>query len=497
MTRTHRRPRIAICGMAIESSTFSPHRSGWEAFTLLRGNELVRRYPFLRDGTALRREAEWVGILRAGALPGGAVPADVYETVRAEIGLALEAQGPFDGVLLEIHGAMSVLGYTDAEADLARAVRAAVGPDCLVSASMDLHGNVSRDLAATVDLIACHRTAPHEDEDEARERAATDLLRRVDGAGRPRKAWVQVPVLLAGERASTRQEPAKGIYEDVARVGALDGVLDASVWVGYAWADEPRCRAAVVVMGDDDAVISREAERLARRYWDARAEFGFVAPAGSYEECLRAVLASDARPFVLSDTGDNPMAGGAGDVTWTLARLLAEPAFAAPPADGGRTAIYAALPDADAARTVAAAGVGATVEVEAGARVDAGPHGPVTLRGVVEHVRADDPLAGIVCVVAVGGLRVVLTERRRAYHLESDFTAIGLDPRGTDVVVVKIGNLETELYEMAEDWMLVLTPGGVDQDLRRLRHTGLGGPVWPFDDDAAFGDGPDLTPELL
>ncbi|MFI8526954.1 M81 family metallopeptidase [Promicromonospora sukumoe] len=497
MTRTHRRPRIAICGMAIESSTFSPHRSGWEAFTLLRGNELVRRYPFLRDGTALRREAEWVGILRAGALPGGAVPADVYETVRTEIGLALEAQGPFDGVLLEIHGAMSVLGYTDAEADLARAVRAAVGPDCLVSASMDLHGNVSRELAATVDLIACHRTSPHEDEDVSRERAATGLLGRIDGAGRPRKAWVQVPVLLPGERASTRQEPAKGIYEDVARVGALDGVLDASVWVGYAWADEPRCRAAVVVMGDDDAVISREAERLARRYWDARDDFGFVAPAGTYEECLKAVLASDARPFVLSDSGDNPLAGGAGDVTWTLARLLAEPAFAIEPALGGRTAIYAALPDAAAARAVADAGVGATVEVEAGARVDAGPHGPVTLRGVVEHVRPDDPLAGIVCVVAVGGLRVVLTERRRPYHLESDFTAIGLDPRGTDVVVVKIGNLETELHDMAEDWMLMLTPGGVDLDLPRLRHAHLGGPVHPFDDDAAFGDGPDLTPELL
>jgi microcystin degradation protein MlrC len=483
--------------MAIESSTFSPHRSGWEAFTLLRGNELVRRYPFLRDGASLRREAEWVGILRAGALPGGAVPADVYETVRTEIGLALEAQGPFDGVLLEIHGAMAVLGYTDAESDLARAVRAAVGPDCLVSASMDLHGNVSRELAVTVDLIACHRMTPHEDDDEARERAATDLLRRIDGGGRPRKAWVQVPVLLPGEKTSTRLEPAKGIYEDVARVGALDGVLDASVWVGYAWADEPRCRAAVVVMGDDDAVIVREAERLARRYWDARDEFEFVAPAGTYEECLKAVLASDARPFVLSDSGDNPMAGGAGDVTWTLARLLAEPAFAAPPEEGGRTAIYAALPDAEAARAVAGAGVGAVVEVAAGARVDAGPHGPVTLRGVVEHVHAGDPVAGTVCVVAIGGLKVVLTERRRPYHLESDFTAIGLDPRGTDVVVVKIGNLETELYDMAEDWMLMLTPGGVDQDLLRLRHTSLCGPVHPFDADEAFGDGPDLTPELL
>lgn len=483
--------------MAIESSTFSPHRSGWEAFTLLRGNELVRRYPFLRDGAPLRREAEWVGILRAGALPGGAVPADVYETIRAEIGLALEAQGPFDGVLLDIHGAMAVLGYTDAEADLVRTVRAAVGPGCLVSASMDLHGNVSRELAELVDLLTCHRMTPHEDDDEARERAATNLLRRIDGAGRPRKAWVPIPVLLPGEKTSTRLEPAQGIYEDVARVGALDGVLDASVWVGYAWADEPRCRAAVVVMGDDDALISREAERLARRYWDARDQFELVTPAGTYEECLAAVLASDARPFVLSDSGDNPMAGGAGDVTWTLARLLAEPVFTVPAEAGGRSAIYASLPDPEAARAVADAGVGAVVEVTAGARIDDGPRGPLTLRGVVEHVRTDDPLAGNVCVVAAGGLKVVLTERRRPYHLESDFTAIGLDPRGTDVVIVKIGTLETELYDMAEDWMLMLTPGGVDQDLLRLRHTNLGGPVHPFDDDEAFGDGPDLTPHLL
>ena len=146
------------------------------------------------------------------------------------------------------------------------------------------------------------------------------------------------------------------------------------------------------------------------------------------------------------------------------------------------------------AKAYAEHGAGAPVDVEAGARVDDGPHGPVRLRGVVEHVSEGDPDAGIVAVVRVGGLRVILTERRKPYHLERDFTSIGLDPRGTDVVVVKIGYLEPELYDMAADWLLMLTPGGVDQDLLRLGHHRLAAPIHPFH---KFEKEPDLRPEIL
>ena len=51
---------------------------------------------------------------------------------------------------------------------------------------------------------------------------------------------------------------------------------------------------------------------------------------------------------------------------------------------------------------------------------------------------------------------MVLTRRRRPYHREQDFTRLGLDPRRADIVVVKIGYLEPELFEMAADWMLAL-----------------------------------------
>ena len=39
-----------------------------------------------------------------------------------------------------------------------------------------------------------------------------------------------------------------------------------------------------------------------------------------------------------------------------------------------------------------------------------------------------------------------------------------------------------ELFDLAADWMLALTPGGVDQDLARLGHTRIQRPMFPLDD---------------
>jgi microcystin degradation protein MlrC len=106
----------------------------------------------------------------------------------------------------------------------------------------------------------------------------------------------------------------------------------------------------------------------------------------------------------------------------------------------------------------------------------------------------DDPVGGDIAVLRTGGLHVILTSRRKPYHLIADFTELGLDPAATDLVFVKIGYLEPELYDLAADWLLALTPGGVDQDLLRLGHHGVRRPLFPFDPDMPD---PDLTPELL
>ncbi|WP_328701891.1 M81 family metallopeptidase [Aestuariimicrobium ganziense] len=481
------RPRIAIAGIAIESSTFSAHRSGPEAFTLWRGEDLVSGLnPFLAPGKPYREAAEWIPVLKGRSLPGGTVLRDTYESMVDEILTGLEAALPLDAIWYDIHGAMSVEGLTDAEGDLITRIREVVGDEVYIGASMDLHGNVSRVLATQLDALTCYRMAPHEDAPNTRMRFVHDLLTRLHGphgadgeARRPWKAWVQVPVLLPGEKTSTRLEPAASLYQELPVIQAMDGVIDASYWIGYAWADEPRCQAAVVVYGDDPDLCRAQADRVANLIWDRHDEFQFVAPDAPLDECLaRAIAPGAKRPYLISDSGDNPTAGGSGDVTWAVHQLLQHPVRTS-----GLTVIHASMFDPAAVAACVEAGVGGRVSIDVGATVDDTTAGPVHLDGTVFSITPDDPTAGIVVVVKVDGLHLIVTERRKPYHHLRDFTDLGLDPVTADIILVKIGYLEPELYDLAADWMLALTPGGVDQDLIRLGHHRIDRPMYPFDAD--------------
>lgn len=490
-------PRIAILGMAIESSQYARHRAGRRDFVVREGAQVVDWYPFLAPGGGLRDAARWLGVLAARSIPGGPVLREVYDDLKARMlsGLAALGPEPLDGILLEVHGAMSVDGMDDAEGDLVAAVRALVGPGPLIAAPMDLHGNVSERFALAVDLPTCFRLAPHEDSWQTRERSARTLLGWLARGGRPRRAWVRVPILLPGEKTSTRVEPARSLYAAVPEVEALPGVTDAGIWIGYAWADEPRCHATVMVTGDDPAVIGPQAERLAARLWDVRDEFAFVARTGSLDEAVAAALAHRAsgggRPYLISDSGDNPGAGGSGDVTWALHRLLATPALVG---DDAPVTYVASIFDRPAVDALFAAEVGDPVDVTAGARVDGRVSPPVRITGTLAGRYEGDPDAGRIAVVRHGGLRIVVTEFRKAYHATDDFTAIGLDPADADIVVTKIGYLEPTLYDVARGWTLALTPGPVDQDLERLGHHRIERPMHPFD---RFDARPPLKARIL
>jgi microcystin degradation protein MlrC len=486
-------PRIAIAGIAIESSTFSPAVTHEDAFLARYGDDVFTYYPFLDADSAMRQQANWLPTMRGHAMPGGIVTREAYESLVQQTLERLEQVLPLDGIFLDIHGAMSVVGVDDPEGDFIVRIRKLVGTDVMISTCMDLHGSVSWRLAQNTDLITCFRMAPHEDALISKQRAVENLLQRLESGKEkpPYKAWVPVPILLPGEKTSTRVEPGKSLYAMIEPIVEWEGVTDASIWMSYPWADEPRNHGVVMVYGDHKENVGFAAEKLAQRFWDVRHDFEFVAPTAYLDECLEQALTATDRPFIISDMGDNPTAGGAGDVTWTLQQLLAREEFKTVSGPG---LIYASLPDEAFVAEAVRLGVGNTISAYAGARVDDRYAPPVKIAGTIQAIEHGDRRAETEVVVQTGSIKVIVTKKRKPYHYENDFINLGLNPRETDILIVKIGYLVPELYDMRGGWIMALTPGGVDQDLQRLEYKRIMRPMFPLDKDM---ETPDLKAQFV
>ena len=484
-----KKPRIAIAGLAIESSTFSPAKTVESDFKARIDEDVFSFYPFLEKDSTLRNKVNWIPTLRGHALPGGIVTKETYESLVNKTLEKLEKNLPYDGLFFDIHGAMSVEGIDDPEGDFIKKVRQIVGYDTVISTSMDLHGNVSYDLAKETDLITCYRMAPHEDAIESKRRAVTNLIERLEnGKGKPLyKSRIEVPILLPGEKTSTRVEPAKSLYAKVDPETKKEGVLDAAIWVGYPWADEPRNHAVVMVTGDNKEQVKKSSEYLAKSFWNVKDEFEFIAPVGNLSESVDLAIETKTKPFIISDMGDNPTAGGAGDVTWTLDRLLKRKEFKK---SDGPSLIYASIPGPKLVEKAKKLKVGDYIEGYVGAEVDNRYSPPIFLKGYIRSIKTGDVNAKTEIVVQSGSIFTIVTEKRKPYHYIKDFTDLGLNPFVTDVIVVKIGYLVPELYNINKGWIMALTPGGVDQNIERLDYKRIKRPMFPLDE---FDSEPNLS----
>lgn len=492
--------RIAIAGIASESSTFSLDRATRDYFLEYRGDELVEQYEWPRRLGSLVDDIEWVPVLCASATANGPIDATAYEAFEEEIMAGLRDAGPLDGVYLDMHGAMKVEGFDSAEERFLRKVRETVGPKPIVSLSMDPHGNMSEELASYLDLAAVHRHAPHIDTWETRERAVALLIDVIRRGVRPLKAWVRVPMLLPGELTSTVVEPAKTVFGLLEPAIQRHGATDAGIWVGFAWADEPRCTASVLVTGYDESAILRCAEELARAYWDAREGFEIVAPHhGPWGQAIDFLLSDEATaPLYIADSGDNVTAGATGDITFALRETLAREDVMA----SGKTILFAGLVDAPSAQAAIDAGVGASLDRAIGAVVDSRYGAPVPGPWKVESLidgSFDDGITG--AVVSRGPITVSLQLRRTAFTRPSEPAFENrrmpgqafIEVAGFDAVVVKNGYLFPGQVDDAGSNFLAITPGGTDLDLGRLEFTRLDVPLFPFDRDVEA----DLTARLI
>ena len=170
---------------------------------------------------------------------------------------------PLDGLFFDIHGAMSVQGWTIRKG-ICLFVFEMVGTDVLISTSMESARKRIARLAQNTDLITCYRLAPHEDAIESKKRAYQSLHRLENGKGSRHIKRGSRTYLVTGREnehaCGTGKKPVRA-NPSVLRDGRwCTGCIYLDV---VPMGDEPRNHGVVVAYGDDKEAVGEAAEALA------------------------------------------------------------------------------------------------------------------------------------------------------------------------------------------------------------------------------------------
>ncbi|MBO6519405.1 MAG: M81 family metallopeptidase [Rhodospirillales bacterium] len=436
---------------------------------------------------------ELVRTVVAWATPSGPVAQDAWDACAGAILDAAMSKGPFDGVLLNMHGAMATVEYDDAEGELLKQLRAIIGPDAPVAITLDLHANVTDLMTEHADIICAYRTYPHIDQIETSQRAAAVLDRTMKGDVKPACVTVRRDTIEGlDDGRTTTDNPMTTLLKRAADIEESDSdVLLISVQAGFTPANLYQAGPTVSVTGNGtDPKFRAIADEFMDYAWETR-HFDsntYLSTDETVAEINRLLAEGRGKgPIVVADFSDNPGSGAYGDSTLLLAGLLK--------ADFDN-ACFGTICDQDAAAELVAAGEGATVTVNLGGKVDATFGAPLDLTGTVTKVTDGTYVAqgprwkgvthnlGPTAVFKVGGMEIVVASNRVQLTEIEAFTHAGIDPRERDIVAVKSMQHFRAAYAPIAREILICDAGALSsKDISKLPFTRLRRPIFPLDLD--------------
>lgn len=492
---------IAIGSIFIECNHFGGVPADIESF---------RRSELFYDAEVLDRTAGTIGgmlsvlrersvairpLLVASACPSGPVTADCYRQLKRELLDRLQAVRPVSGVLLALHGSAAVEGIGDLEGDLLEAVRAVVGDETPVVATLDLHAHVTEPMVRCADALIAWETYPHKDAFTTGERGARALLDILDGKLRPAMVLAKVPALVSGVLGHTE---GPGPFADVMRLAKsferFDDVYSTSAFLVHPYLDLPDMGGGGLVITNGDFV---EAERLARQiaeqFW--RNRFDLEPPVFSPADAIARGLQIEGGPVLLVETADCCGGGAAGDSAASLRALLA--------ANVDQPSLIPIV-DPIVAAECHAAGEGAEVSVQLGHHVDPKWGEPVSVTGRVQKLSDGrfryrggiwDGQAGNMgpsAVLQVGSLQIGVASHGTYEWCGEQYELLGLKARRAKFVVVKNPmNYSMAYGDIVKGEFILNTPGPTPATLSGTQFQNVRRPYYPAD-----GEIPDLQPTI-
>ena len=419
----------------------------------------------------------------ASANPSGPVTRGAFEEIAGLIVGAARKQGPVDGVLLHLHGAMVTDEHEDGEGELLRRLRGVIGRDVPVIVTLDLHANVTQAMADHASALIAFRTYPHIDQYERAWQGAELLERAMKGEIQPKTVIARRPTIYGFNHGRTQSGP---MVEALKRADGFERTGEAlvvSVCAGFTRANIRDVGPTVTVTTDGASPRGQTiAEALMDFAWETREEnTATLLPIPQVIELARKGKPGD-KPLVVADYTDNPGGGGYGDATAFLKAMVEAklPSVA-----------FHALADPEAVQAV----IGARTTLTLGGKTDpAMGGGPLTLEGEVTCLTNGKFIAygamgggvardyGPSMVFRVGGIDIIaITNNGQATDL-GQFTSLGIDPARYRTVAVKsMHHFRAAFEPIAREVVLVDTGALCSEIYTPELFTKVRRPIHPLD----------------
>lgn len=494
--------RWVVAVMRHETNTFSPVATPVRDFGRVgptdgpaRGEEALRYYRATNNPVAAyidlaaEEGAELAFPIAANAHPSAPAPDEILDICASAI--LEELEKGCDALLLDLHGAMVTQGYDDGEGELLRRIRK-VAPDLPVAVALDYHTNLSAAIVDNATVICGYRTYPHIDMYDTGARAGHTLVRAMKGEVRPVMAWHSLPVLTHMNRHAPSMQPMKAVMDRAIAAEADGRVLNASLFGCFPLSDIQHVGLSGVVVADgsrDDA--ERFLFDLMDELWDRRAEFVFEVEPVERSILSAKVLGDGDGPVILVDHGDNTGSGGNQDVMAVLAEVIRQEL---------NNVCAGPFCDPEAVGSLIEAGVGATVTIELGGKVDMPAMSlkgePLTVTGKVRRITDGSftitgPMftgvkmnIGRTVVLDTGKVEIVVSEGRFEPFDQGCFTHAGIDPARKSYVLIKSRqHFRAGFESIAREIVMVSGPGTCTSDYSLFPWKNVRRPVYPLDPD--------------
>jgi len=485
--------RIFFSGLFHETNTFVEKPTSLEDFQVRQGEEL---FGCLGDESPMdgflqaAADQEWEVLPGVDwrATPSGPVDNGIFEEFwngfRPRFESALSSE--LDAIFLVLHGAMATTRFPDAEGELLRRIREMSSLPLV--AVLDLHANVSPEMALHADALVPYRKNPHTDAKQAAVRAAGILKTLLAGKNRGVMAYAHSRILLAPPDTGTNADPMKSLREIAGRAERELGCLEVGIAAGFAHADTPDTGLSFWVV---DTKPNPAAERVLKSLCDeARRLCAGLSPREiEVGAAIKVAVAAGRFPALLVEPADNIGGGAPGDGTTILRHLIQR--------NDGPSCVV--INDPESVLQLQNLEPGGKATISLGGKGFSGDPGPLEISvellglsdGRFELEDSHSHLAsmcgsridmGPSAVVRHGQVTILITSRATPPFDLGQLRSQGIEPQNLHFIGVKAAVGHKQAYDpITKVSFSVSTPGPCSSNLPSLPYRHLHRPILPLD----------------